>query len=393
MPLHCRLATLLALFFASAAGAAPFTPTSDSQVLETLPARATDPRMREMHEMRAALRREPRNLELAVQLARRYYEEVAAEGDPRYIGYAQAALAPWWQLPEPPPAARVLRAMLLQFNHDFAGAVADLDGALKVEPANTEAWAWRAAISMVQADYPAARHACQQLGGIALPLVAVTCTAYVDSVTGKADAASAAIRTALQRAPDAPASARLWVLTRLAEIEERRGDYKAAEAAFREALALGLSDGYLLAAYADFLLDRGRAAEVMALLGDKTRSDVLLVRAALAAKALAIAAAARAVGRPRRRVSRRHSGGATRPTRRKSRALRWRCRAGPRKRSRWRNPTTRVQREPADARALLEAAIAARQPAAAAPALKWMAESGIDSLALKNLAARLKGAA
>ncbi len=25
-----------------------------------------------------------------------------AQGDPRYVGYAQAALKPWWDLPEPP---------------------------------------------------------------------------------------------------------------------------------------------------------------------------------------------------------------------------------------------------------------------------------------------------
>ena len=47
------------------------------------------------------------------------------------------------------------------------------------------------------------------------------------------------------------------------------------------------------------------------------------------------------------------------------------------------------QREPADARLLLEAALAARQPAAAEPALKWLAESGIESVALKALAAQL----
>ena len=49
------------------------------------------------------------------------------------------------------------------------------------------------------------------------------------------------------------------------------------------------------------------------------------------------------------------------------------------------------QREPADARLLLEAAVAARQPAAAAPVLKWMAESGIESTALKALATQLAG--
>ena len=50
-----------------------------------------------------------------------------------------------------------------------------------------------------------------------------------------------------------------------------------------------------------------------------------------------------------------------------------------------------VQREPADARTLLEAAIAAREPAAAEPVLQWMASSHIESAALHSLATRLKG--
>ena len=50
-----------------------------------------------------------------------------------------------------------------------------------------------------------------------------------------------------------------------------------------------------------------------------------------------------------------------------------------------------VQREPADARVLLEAALAARDAAAAAPVLAWMAASGIESVALQALAARVKG--
>ena len=50
-----------------------------------------------------------------------------------------------------------------------------------------------------------------------------------------------------------------------------------------------------------------------------------------------------------------------------------------------------LQREPADARVLLEAAVAAREPAAAEPALRWLAESGAESVVLRQLAAQLKG--
>jgi hypothetical protein len=84
--------------------AAPFVPADDQVVLERLTTRASDPQARELREMRRQLAAEPRNADAAVRLAQRYFDLTAAEGDPRYIGYAQAALAPWWNQPEPPPA-------------------------------------------------------------------------------------------------------------------------------------------------------------------------------------------------------------------------------------------------------------------------------------------------
>ena len=395
MPHPHRLlpALLFALFLAlavCAARAAPFLPTADAQVLERLPARASDPRARELQTLRAAWRQQPDDVVRAVSLAERYFDAVAAEGDPRYIGYAQAALAPWWNLPAPPAAVRVLRAKLLQFDHRFTEALADLDAVLVVDPAHGEAWSWRAAIHMVRADYTQARRSCEQLAPLAPPLIGVACVAQVDAATGRAEPAAQALRNALASAPGADPAQRLWALTRLAETEDRRGAYPAAEAAFRQALALDLGDVYLLAAYADFLLDRKRPAEVLALLKDKSRADVLLLRLALAAQAAGTteretwarslgerfdAAALRGDTTHRKEASRYHL--ALRGQAEQALVLA--------------RENFAEQREPADARILLEAALAARQPAAAAPALAWMAASGIQSVVLQGLADQLKG--
>lgn len=384
-----RPAWLLALLAAGAAGAAPFTPASDQQVLEVLPARATEPRMRELRDLRATLARNPKDAANAVRLARRYHEEVAAEGDPRYIGYAQSALAPWWRQPDPPVPVRVMRAIVLQFSHQFEPALADLDAAVQQDPRNGEAWAWQAAIRMVRADYTGARRACAQVAELGTPLIGTACGAGIDAITGQAAAAATALQTALAQNPQATPEEQLWALTRLGETEDRRGRHAEAEAAYRRALALGLTDGYLLAAYADFLLDRGRPAEVLALLKDKTRSDLLLLRLALAAKALrdpALTAwqndlaarfdAARLRGDSvhEKEESRFALGVLGQPERALALA----------------SQNYAVQREPADARILLEAALAARQPKAAEPVLQWMASSRIESVALQSLAARLK---
>jgi tetratricopeptide (TPR) repeat protein len=372
------------------ATAAPFIPKSDQQVLETLPARSGDPRMQEIRELRRQLSADPRNVDVAARLARRYYAEAAAEGDPRYIGYAQAALAAWWNEPDPPVPARVVRAIVLQFGHQFDAALADLHAAVEREPNNGEAWAWLAAISMVRADYVKARRACERMVPLASPLIGVACIAQVDGVTGKGTAAAAALQSALLENPRSAPDELLWALTRLAEVEERRGEYKSAEDAYRRALALGINDGYLWAAYADFLLDRGRPSEVIALLKDKARSDLLLLRLALAAKATNTPELARWEGDLAARFDAARLRGDTLHQKEESRfALGVQGQA--QRALVLARENYAAQREPADARILLEAALAAKQPATAEPALKWMVDSGIESVVLKALAQKLKG--
>ena len=371
------------------AAAAPYRPQADSQVLATVLARASDPRAQELLALRAAWRAAPQDLDRAVALAQRYFEQVAAEGDPRYIGYAQAALQPWWDLTAPPVPVRVLRAMLLQFDHRFESALADLAAALQAQPDNGAAWSWQTAILMVRADYDAARRSCAGLAPLATPLVAAACRAQVDAVTGHAAQAAATLRSALQLVPAASADERLWALTRLAETEERRGEFAAAEKAFNDALNLGVPDVYLQAAFADFLLDRGRAAEVLLLLAEGRRADVLLLRLALAAKTAKSPQAPALAAELAARFDAARQRGDTSHRKEESRfvlALQGDVpRALALARQNWSE-----QREPADARILLEAALAARDRAAAQPVLDWMKAWRVESRALQDLAAQVQ---
>jgi hypothetical protein len=290
-------AAVLGLCLASAtlpAPAAPFTPSDDARVLERVPPRGGDPRARELQALRDALRREPRNADAAAALAQRWIGDALAEGDPRYVGYAQAALAPWWDEAAPPPAVRLQRAVVRQYEHRFDEALADLAAVTDDEPWNAPAWAWQAAIHMVRSEYAAARGACEAMAPYTSALTATGCIAYADSLSGAAASASAALADGLlSSGSDASPEERVWALTRLAEIEERRGDAAAAERAFSQALALNVPDVYLLAAHADFLLDRDRAAEVVRRLDSRARADVLLLRLALAGRAANDARAAK----------------------------------------------------------------------------------------------------
>jgi hypothetical protein len=380
---------LLCGVHASAVLAAPYLPRDDAEVLERLPVRASDPVMVELRQLRAALGANPQSADAATALARRYFELAVAEGDPRYVGYAEAALGPWRGSAEASAELLVVRGMVRQYRHDFAGALEDFARAAQADPESALPRAWRAAIFMVQADYAAARRECEALEPIASELLAVGCTTYVEATTGKTRAAYRRLTEALARRTDAAPESRLWVLTRLAEMAWRLGDMSGAERHFRDALALRVTDNFLLFTYADFLLERGRAKEVLALLKGGERSDTLLLRLALAARTLKLPEAegySRALGERFAAAGLRGEKLHLQEEARYLLDLRGDA-AGAlaAARENWAK-----QREPRDAAVLLEAALAARDPAAAGPVLAWLESSGFESERLRGLAAKLK---
>jgi tetratricopeptide (TPR) repeat protein len=373
----------------NAVSAAPYVPSRDDRILERLPLRANDPVAKEISTLRASLRSDPNNVGVAVKLARRYYEQVAEEGDPRYLGYAQAALAPWWEMASPPTEVQILRASLAQFRHDFDGALADLSAVIQREPRNAQARALRATIHIVQARYDQARPDCQSLHGVTSELTATGCEAMVDGLTGKVAAAYATLSESYRVNSQASPAEKLWVLIRLAEMAQRQGRADAAERHFKEALALNITDTFLLAAYADFLLDQKRYAEVQAMLKDKTPSDGLLLRLALAERELKAPTAAERAAQLSARYQAAGMRGDTVHQQEESRFDLQIFNDAPRAlwlaRENW-----KVQKEPRDARVLLEAAKAARDPEAATPVLDWLASSHIEDAFLTDLARQAK---
>jgi hypothetical protein len=361
--------------WAAGALAAPHVPKDDAAVLERLPLRRGDPVAAELRKLRGAA------------LARRYFELAMAQGDPRYVGYAEAALRDAHD--DPPAEVLFVRGLLKQYRHDFTGALLDLQAALKHDPELIGARSWRAAIFMVGADYAAAREECRAIEPLASELVATGCRAAVDGATGKARSAYEGLKAALDGRKDAAPESRLWVLTRLAELAERLERPAAAERHFRDALALGVRDDFLLAAYADFLLQQGRPKEIDALVRKWGHSDNLDLRLALAAQALGLPEAqkhARALGErfaaAALRGERLHLGEEARFLLELKGDARGALAAAA---ENWKS-----QREPRDAAVLLEAALAAGDRKAAAPVLRWMEQSGLEDARLRRLAAKLK---
>jgi len=259
--------------------AAPAIPVSDDVVLERLP-ESRDPSIATLKKMRALVRAAPQDLRVATLYARRAVDASRATGDPRYLGQAQAALQPWWSADDPPSPALLLRATIKQSLHDFDGALADLDRLLARAPDDAQARLTRATVRAVVGRAVEARADCDRLDRAVPALVAAACRASADASTWRAlDAALAADTTS-------PAGIRTWALTIAGEMAARRGDAVGADARFREALALDPNDAYLAGAYADFLIDAGRHAEAARLLDNRTRHDALLLRLVIAERQL-----------------------------------------------------------------------------------------------------------
>jgi tetratricopeptide (TPR) repeat protein len=377
----------MAVLAALSAAAEPFVPVDDSRVLERFPRAVTGERA-QLRTLKARLDADPGNLALAVELADRWIALARAEADPRFWGYAEGVMQPWLSAERPPPVARVLRATLAQMRHDFEAAETDLLAALDREPGNARAWLTLATIYRVQGRYTDAGRACDRLFRAAPPAIGLTCRADITALTGGATETARRLRVLLTADGEVPEEVRSWTLGVLAEAAARAGDSAAAEAAFREALALGRRDVWLLAAWADFLLDQGRPQEVRRLLRDDARADPLLLRLAVAERMLDDPAWVGRHDTLRRRIDAGRARGDASHLREEARvalALADDPQAG----LRLALDNWRVQREPADARVVLQATLAAGRPAEARGALNFLAATGLEDPLLADLARRL----
>ncbi|WP_395685067.1 hypothetical protein [Caenimonas koreensis] len=386
-------AAMVALLAAAPALAAPFTPKSDDEVVEKLPSTASDPSIRRVDSLRKQLAARPDDSALRIEIGRRYFDLAMAQGDPRYVGYATAAIAPLEKAAPNDANYWLIKGLLQQYSHDFASAMKSLQRASELDAKAPDPVAWRAAINMVQAQYPQALGECTRLVPLADPLQAQACTAYVQAATGQLQPAYDALLKEFNATQGLPPEFVVWIRTRLAEMATRLQRTDEAQMHFTEALKLGVTDQFLLGAWADFLLAQKRPAEVMTLLKDWERSDILLLRLAYAGKA---ANDSRAAGWAAQLRDRFQAASLRGDRLHEQEAARFELDIeGNAKKAldlATRNYTS--QKEPRDAEILMRTALAAGDAKAAQPALDWLRTSRYEDPTLSALASQLaeKGA-
>lgn len=261
------LMLLCAALGAARAGGRDITPASEAQVIETLGPR-----------LRASVAPTP---EAAAQSARQAITQARQLADPRYLGRAQAVLAPWWGRADAPPALAVLQATVEQSRHEFAAARATLTATLKRDPNQAQGWLTLATLERLSARYPQALVACAQVARAGATLYAQACELETLSLQGQHDEARQGLEALRRQARDAGTQA--WLLSLLGESEERAGRDAAALAAYQASLALA-PDGYTALAGADLLLRTGQPQAALHMLAAQPASDAVLLRRAHALK-------------------------------------------------------------------------------------------------------------
>ena len=384
------LVMLLAAGTVQAEQRTPYLPANDTIVLQRVPP-TTDPRVRHFEQLRNDFKQHPQDADKAVTLAHAYIDYGRSTGDARFLGRAMAVIEPWMQQPAPPIPVLLVHATIQQSRHFFQAARDELTQILTRDPDNAQAWLTLATVAMVQGDVVLANRACVHLANSGGDFMGMVCSASLRSITGHAEQAYALLSLVEDPGPKAPPGIKAWLEGLLADTAARMGKPDAADTHFKSALQWTPGDNFLLADYGDFLLDHGRAQEVVDLLGGDTQSDTSFLRLVYAETALGLPRATADAAEMSARFQSMDQRGSHVYEREKAGFV-LHVQHDPRRALELARQNWTVQRAPQDARIYLEAALAAHDPAAAQPVLDFITRTHLSDVTIDPLVVQVQAA-
>jgi len=365
----------------------PYIPASDATVLEHLPS-TRDPRVRRFDALRQQTATRPHDLRRSVALANAYLDYGRDTGDARYLGRAQAVIAPWLGKRPPPVDALLVQATILQSRHQFAESRRVLQAILARDRDNTQAWLTLSAVALVQGDMDEAQRDCARLITNSDALVAAGCIAARSTVTGHAKDALRILDLLLPQAPNEAPAIKAWVHGLMADAAKALGQHARAEREFKAALQLTPGDNFLVADYADFLLERKRPREALELTRPFAQSDTSFLRQVSAEAALGLPEAKADTATMASRFRDLEQRGDSRLYAREEARFALELQHDPNRALQLAQADWSYQRAPEDARILLQAALAAGQPAAARGVIDFLGRTYLEDPDIRALAAK-----
>lgn len=379
---------LASLLTAPAVRAEPYVPATDSVAVESR-YDGPSPELEALRVEARALALRPDDAVAAARVARGYLRLGRRDGDSRLVGYAQAALRPWWEQPDPPGELLFLRASLRQTLHQFAPALTDLQAYLARPDLSAaeraQALLTRSTVLGVLGRSRESRQDCEALPSALDRVTRLLCVAQSDALGSGARRTLKVLELYFHQGGfGTDREIRRWGDLILGDLAARAAQPDLADMAFQEALREDAGDSYSLAAYADFLLDQQRAAEVRGLLADRLQVDALLLRHAIALQRLGdpqsraeVKLLAARYGAARERGDHSHK--------REEARFQLVLRSDAAQAVRLALDNWQVQREPADLRILAESAEAAGDRGALQTVRDWLRRTGLIDLASPTL--------
>jgi tetratricopeptide (TPR) repeat protein len=320
-------------------------------------------------------------VDVAIPLAQFYIQQSRVSGDLRYLGYAQAVLAPWVKQSPAVPEVLVLQATLQQSRHEFTASLATLDRALTARPHDPQALLIRATVLRVLGRYAEAGAACERFSGLVDPRLGALCVQSLRALNGHLESAySALMQVSTQGWLNSEKS---WLYSELGEMAVRLGRDADAQQWFQLDLTLVPADFYVRAAYADLLLRQGRPGAALTLLQGQENFEPLLLRIAIAQRQLHDPRQAQSSARLQAAFAAELQRGEAVHRREQARFL-LEVEDQPKRSLAAALDNWTVQHEPDDVLALVHAARAAGSPAAAEPALEFVRTQGLRDVRIDD---------
>ncbi len=275
LTLSCLFVPLFAL---PGAVAAPFLPTSDGQVLETL-SPSLIALSRELHNTNSTGTRvssdQPTQEYQQRQLLERYRIALSSQ-DPRAYGNVLRLLETWPESFEKTEQVHLVHAGVLQHSHAFDAALVELDQVFKKNPQNDQALLMRAQIGLVMGNYELAMESCERLQLPFHPVLRVNCELQVKGVTGYAQEALQTFNEILSDPDRMLQDDRLEIYLSAGDIAHRLGQNALAQSYYRTAVELSPYSPYALAHLSQLLLENDEPGKMISLLEPVPESSLSL---------------------------------------------------------------------------------------------------------------------
>lgn len=366
----------------------PYIPASDTTILEHLPS-TSDPRVRQFDALKQQVAAKPGDAKRAVALSRAYLDYGRDTGDARYLGRAQAVIAPWTAKHPASDDALLVLATIFQSRHQFAQSRQILQAILQRDENNTQAWLTLASVALVQGDMDEAHRDCAHLLGSADGLITAGCIGSWSAVNGNAQSTLHVIETLLQQQPNESPALQSWAHGLMADAAKTLGQTERADAEYKKALQFAPGDNFLLADYADFLLDHARALEALELTRGYSQSDTSFLRQVLAESALKLPAAAADTQQMASRFRDLEQRGDSRLYGREEARFVLELQHDPVRALKLAQANWTIQRAPEDIRIYLQAALAAGNPGSAQGVLTFLQRTRYEDPIVRALAAQV----